>query len=121
MENEDPNLYRAIIESLRVSTGDPEYYPHRTDMTVSILDIAKPAKIKKNSQTDKLGEITQSSIQDSFQTLKVVPEEEFEIWEDDIFEGAISEDDWEEIFDEQRVDTPHLSCSAVLRGNGDNG
>lgn len=47
MESEDPDLYHAILESLRMATGDPEYYPHHSDMKFNILDIAKPSKTKK--------------------------------------------------------------------------
>ena len=50
MESEDPDLYHAIIESLRVATGDPDYHPHHSDMEVNIVDMAKPAKAKKRGE-----------------------------------------------------------------------
>ena len=74
------------------------------------------------AQAGTADKIAQSSINHSYQTLEDVPEEEFEIWEDDVFERSMSdsEDDWEEILDE-RVDTLRTSYSTAIRGNDNNG
>ncbi|KAF8965758.1 hypothetical protein BDZ97DRAFT_1757040 [Flammula alnicola] len=83
-------------------------FRHHTDMSVSILDIARPAKGK--------GVAKDFQVVRNMRNVVVLPEEEFEIWEDDVFERSLWDDDWEQIYDEQRVDT-RPSYSSVLRGN----
>lgn len=41
--------------------------------------------------------------------------EDFEIWEDDIYERSMWDDDWEEIHNEERVHA-RRSYSSVLQG-----
>jgi hypothetical protein len=50
-------------------------------------------------------------------TRNVIPldDGDFEIWEDDVFDQELW-GDWEQIYDEQRVDT-RRSYSSILRGN----
>ncbi|KAF4613242.1 hypothetical protein D9613_010770 [Agrocybe pediades] len=87
---------------------DSTNFQHKTDMTVALLDIAKPAKPRGIAKEFEV--ISKSTITKPF--------DEFEIWADDEFERCeIWEDDWEEIFDEQRDGQQKPSYSSVLRGN----
>lgn len=52
--------------------------------------------------------------------MKLTHEEDFEVWEDDVYEQAMWEDDWEEVGDEKRVDNRQLYSSA-LRGYDSHG
>lgn len=80
------------------------------------------SKDTRAAQAAKADKVTLPGIQHSYQTLEDVPEEEFEIWEDDVFERSMSdsEDDWEEILDE-RVDALRTAYSTAIPGNDKNG
>ena len=99
---------------------------HYTDMTVSLIDIARPAKGKGEIATrvfflqDCRLYLLQGVAKDFeivSKTRKVISldDGDFEIWEDDVFDQELW-GDWEQIYDEHRVDT-RPSYSSVLRGN----
>jgi hypothetical protein len=130
-EDERPfELRDEDVYDFKVDFADSRDTRHHTDMKVSLLDIARPAKAK--------GELGQFCIFSSeflicfcfcsqgaakgFEVVRktrgVIPlddDGDFEVWEDDVFDQELW-GDWEQIYDEQRVDT-RKSYSSVLRGN----
>ncbi|KAF9483279.1 hypothetical protein BDN70DRAFT_873970 [Pholiota conissans] len=89
--------------------GDEQIYeapaaPRHTDMTVSLLNIARPAKGKRVARDFEVVRSVRNVI--------VLAEEN----EDTFF---VNDDGWERIYDEESVDY-RKSYSSVLRGNGHN-
>lgn len=114
------------VYDFKVDFDDSRDTRHFTDMTVSLFDIARPAKGKGEMATRVLflqrsNFYSLQGVAKDFEivnkTRNVIPldDGDFEIWEDDVFDQELW-GDWEQIYDEQRVDT-RRSYSSVLREN----
>ncbi|KIM36250.1 hypothetical protein M413DRAFT_449304 [Hebeloma cylindrosporum] len=108
--SEDEGVFELRDEDVydfKVDFDDSRDIRHYTNMTVSLFDIARPAKGKGAAKDFEMVNKTRN----------VIPLDagDFEIWEDDVFDRELW-GDWEEIYDEQRVDK-RRSYSSVLRGN----
>jgi len=97
------------VYNFKVDFSDVETFKRQTDMSVSLLEVARPSRRKGVTKGFEMIKKSQNAM--------LLGDEEFEIWEEDEFEESqVWEDDWEEIYNEQRVDT-RKSYSSVLRGN----
>jgi len=95
------------VYDFKVDFDDSRDTRHYTDMTVSLFDIARPAKGKGVAKGFEIVNKTRNVIP--------LDDGDFEIWEDDVFDRELW-GDWEQIYDEQRIDT-RRSYSSVLREN----
>jgi len=112
------------VYDLKIDFMDTHDTRHHTDMTISLLDIARPAKPKGDIPPP----YTRSLIQNgSTIILKSGDAKHFEVvqkvrnviaLEDDLegLEYQSEDDEWEQIYDEQRAEEPR-TYSSVLRGN----
>jgi len=96
------HLHEEDVYDFKIDFVDTSDARHHTDMKVSLVDIARPAKRKGAAKDFEV-----------VQTVRNV------IALEDEFEGLGSEwedDEWEQIFDESRAEE-QKSYSSVLRGN----
>jgi hypothetical protein len=108
VDDGDHQLYDVDVYNFNVDFSDVDTFKPHPDMIVSLLDVARPARRKGVGGDFKTG---RQSAKATFLA------DEFEIWEDDEFEKCeVWVDDWEKIYDEQRIDT-RRSYSSVVRGN----
>ncbi|KDR66498.1 hypothetical protein GALMADRAFT_259319 [Galerina marginata CBS 339.88] len=109
IDDGDSQLYDEDVYNFKVDFSDGDHIEHQTNMTISLLEVARPSKRKGATKGFEMIKKSQNAM--------LLGDEEFEIWEEDEFEKfEIWDDDWEQIYNEQRVDT-RKSYSSVLRGN----
>ncbi|KAF9483278.1 hypothetical protein BDN70DRAFT_873969 [Pholiota conissans] len=96
----------------------PEAWPKRAETMVSIAEIAKPVKQKAVNTTKSFIIISEPSskvVVTKASEAVAFPEDDFEIWEDDVYEMSLWDEEWEEIYDEELILTSR-SYASVLQG-----
>jgi len=95
----DEDVYDFKIDFNLIDSYDTSHTTHHTDMKVSLLDIARPAKQKGVAKDFEIVQRVRNVI----------------VLEDDGLEYQWEDDEWEQIYDERLVE--EQSYSSVLRGN----
>jgi hypothetical protein len=90
-----------MVEGSEETHSEVSFAPRRTDMTVSILKIARKAKGK--------GIAREFEVVRNVRNVIALPEQNERTFPGD-------DDDWEKVYDEEELDT-RRSYSSVLRGN----
>lgn len=75
LENEDPDLYLAILESLRISTSDPDYLPQGNEVFITFTNVVKSGNFKQSQllRYTIIFAVTRTKIVANEQTSKMNP------------------------------------------------
>ncbi|KAF5316563.1 hypothetical protein D9619_006283 [Psilocybe cf. subviscida] len=118
-DTEEPTFDDIYNVQVDFYDSPADLFKRTTDMSVSLLDIARPAKKTRKAKGKAVAKDEFQVVSSKALHAPAIPEEEFEIWEDDVYDRSMweqEEDEWEQIFDEHNADT-RPSYAAILQRN----